>query len=188
MIKYIAFTTFILNVASVGWSAYDVFKKKEISRDLRFRIVQFSTSLFFLLGTYFFLRSELELINYLFISFVQIMCTIGFWTHVKIVKENEFSAVFSTDVPPAIVQKGLYQFVRNPFYLIYLMIYWSLSVGLAQPILMVLALFMTGLYINAAKFEEKKFLSSPLKEQYLAYLKQTGRFIPKFRNKSRFDS
>jgi protein-S-isoprenylcysteine O-methyltransferase Ste14 len=93
---------------------------------------------------------------------------------------KRLSAIFSEDLPAEIVVAGPFRFVRNPFYLAYLLAYFqaliaSRSWWAACPIAV-----MGSLYLRAALLEEEKFQGSPLAPQYLRYRGTTGRFLPRF--------
>jgi protein-S-isoprenylcysteine O-methyltransferase Ste14 len=83
------------------------------------------------------------------------------------------------DAPKQIVTWGPYGRVRHPFYVSFLLLmiggviavpHWSMLACLAYAIV---ALSMT------AAREERRLLASHLGTEYAAYLKRTGRFIPR---------
>lgn len=92
---------------------------------------------------------------------------------------NGFTTAFSKDSPTQLVRKGLYSKIRHPFYMTYLLSYFSLAIGLLDFRITIVSLVMFYVYISAAKFEENKFLNTNLKDHYLAYKKQAGMFFPK---------
>ena len=95
-------------------------------------------------------------------------------------KESGLSVAFSTDVPVRLIRSGPYAYIRNPFYTAYLLAFFA---PLCSKWDGLSALFFTAMllvYYNAARLEEKKFASSVLKEEYVAYCASTGQFLPKF--------
>ena len=176
--KNLATLLCILNILSILWSVIGVFKKKEYE-GLQYRVVETTTVTLWGLMLYFAVASPVSFLNYLILSCFQLFCLFGFWSHVNLVRKHEFSFAFSADVPGSLVKTGLYRYVRNPFYLIYLTCYGSAALCLAQPILMGLTLVMIFIYTKAARYEENKFLKSSFKLEYQEYLKSTGRFFPK---------
>lgn len=177
--KSIASILVILNALSVMWSAVGVFKKKEFSPTFQFRFLQLVGIIILGLSIYTVCTKDVGEINYIFLIIFQLVSLIGFWSHVQTVKKNEFSAVYSNDIPKVLVQHGFYHYIRNPFYFIYLLNFLSVSLFLLQPVLIVLSVIITIVYNHAASFEERKFLSGPLKDEYQLYLNRTGRFFPK---------
>jgi protein-S-isoprenylcysteine O-methyltransferase Ste14 len=91
---------------------------------------------------------------------------------------RQLSEVYSSDLPEFLTTGGPYKFVRNPFYLSYLLNYFGAAIGMSSFVLLIQSLVMSWLYYKAAKFEEKKFSQSSLQTQYKAYIKETGMFLP----------
>ena len=92
---------------------------------------------------------------------------------------GSFTAAFSPDAPVELLQGGAFGFVRNPFYVAYML-------GFAMPAVasrswwgIVAAAWMAGIYLRAVLAEERKFLAGPLAEDYRNYCIRTGRFLPR---------
>lgn len=86
--------------------------------------------------------------------------------------------------PSQLNTSGPYSLVRHPFYTAY-MVAWVASVTAAPYLEIVLvAIFLIGWYLIAAKREEALFLTSPLSDRYRRYQSETGMFIPRFSSKS----
>jgi protein-S-isoprenylcysteine O-methyltransferase Ste14 len=90
-----------------------------------------------------------------------------------------FSYAGNDDVPQFVHRAGPYAFVRNPFYLSYLIaeagtvilwptVYGAVVVGLAA-----------GYFEWLARFEEEKFARSPVATEYADYKARTGRLVPR---------
>ena len=88
------------------------------------------------------------------------------------------TVAFTKDVPRHLVRNGPYRFIRHPFYVSYLLFWVASAIATTslQPWL-VLAV-MSGLYFVAARTEERKFESSPLKNDYDRYRREVGMFLP----------
>jgi protein-S-isoprenylcysteine O-methyltransferase Ste14 len=90
-----------------------------------------------------------------------------------------FSWIFCDDQPQFLHTAGPYAYVRNPFYASYLLaiaatvLRWPSALGAA----IVAAMFVY--FTAAAMFEERKFRSSPLRADYDAYSRNTGRLLPR---------
>jgi protein-S-isoprenylcysteine O-methyltransferase Ste14 len=94
------------------------------------------------------------------------------------VKRNRLTAVFTDDTPAELITAGPFRWVRNPFYLSYLLAYTQALLA-ARSWWAVLPLAWMGVvYGTAVWLEERKFLRSPLADSYRRYSRRTGRFIP----------
>jgi protein-S-isoprenylcysteine O-methyltransferase Ste14 len=89
-----------------------------------------------------------------------------------------FSHVFSNDTPGLVWTGGPFAYVRNPFYASYLLS--AASVLLMSPAIPPLVSFVLLIAFAgaAARHEERKFLNSSLRDEYRAYARRTGRFVP----------
>jgi len=96
----------------------------------------------------------------------------------RTVRQHRLTAAFSDDVPQELITTGPFRFVRNPFYLSYLLAYCH-AVCASQSWLAAIPLaIMAAIYATAARFEERKFLRSELAGAYQKYARRTGRFLP----------
>ena len=102
-----------------------------------------------------------------------------FWSAVAATRARPLTIVFSGDVPKHLVERGPYRFVRNPFYVSYLLCYLAGLVGTGSWPLAVPVVALAAAFAVAARHEERKFLGSPLAADYRAYMRRTGRFLPR---------
>ncbi len=111
-------------------------------------------------------------------SALYILSTALFWWTVQVNRNRPLSIAYSSDQPSHFMNQGPYAWIRHPFYASYLLagIAGVVSTGVYWLIPIVVVMFF--IYLNMAKFEENKFLSSDLSEQYKSYQKSTGRFVP----------
>lgn len=102
-----------------------------------------------------------------------------FWRAMKAFGPRRPSIAFSPGAPEALVASGPYRYVRHPFYLAYTLFWlggliavphWPLALGVAV---------ICTLYYRAAALEEKVIAESPLGDQYAAYKKTAGMFLPR---------
>ena len=109
-----------------------------------------------------------------------------FWWAIATHRQNRLSAVFSSDLPTELVDRGPYRYVRHPFYSSYLLT-WLAGVP-ASGMLWLLGTFvvMFAIYLKAARMEEDKFRRSNLAAAYDAYRSQTGQFFPKLNAGARY--
>lgn len=178
--KYALLLISLLNFASFLWSIIGVFKKEEEQQSLKYRLLQINTGLLWVLLPYSIYNSQLSDVTYSVVTIIQLFCLATFWAHTKIVKENSFSIVFSEDKPKKLIRSGFYKRIRHPFYTIYLVSYFSISLATLDILTLTLSATMLLLYTDAAKFEENKFSNSDLKAEYDQYKKESGMFYPKF--------
>jgi protein-S-isoprenylcysteine O-methyltransferase Ste14 len=86
---------------------------------------------------------------------------------------------FSTDPPEALTTGGPFAYIRHPFYVAFLLIWWAGAVGTGSVWVAASALWMTAAYAWAAHDEERAFLHSRWAEAYRAYSARTGRWWPR---------
>lgn len=177
--RHLLFALVLANIASFLWSVVQVFKKHGELDQSKYRIFQALSLLTWVTAVTSFWRTP-DPTPFATAGVVgQILTLTIFWSHTRIVQRNRFSLIFSNDVPAKIVQAGLYRWIRHPFYLCYLLCYYSLALALLDWPMLVCSVVMTVVYWNATLFEEKKFLSSHHAGEYEDYLARTGRFFPK---------
>lgn len=99
------------------------------------------------------------------------------WTR-RSVKGRFFSYIYSKDTPQFIWTSGPYKYIRNPFYASYLLSYIGAAMMFPGVAAFAVVAAMILYFASAARFEERKFASSPLAAEYEAYRRRTGRFIP----------
>ena len=104
-----------------------------------------------------------------------------FWSSIHVNRDQPLSLSFSTDQPDHLITRGPYRLIRHPFYLSYLLAWSAAPVVTKRWWLAVGPLTMAALYRRAARFEEAKFLASPLAECYREYQTRTGMFVPTVR-------
>ena len=87
------------------------------------------------------------------------------------------------DTPAALTTRGAYRRIRHPFYASFLLLLTG-SV-LAFPHLATVLAWITGgvQLTRTAGREERRLLGSPHGERYRAYLRETGRFLPRVRRR-----
>jgi protein-S-isoprenylcysteine O-methyltransferase Ste14 len=91
-----------------------------------------------------------------------------------------FSYAYTHDTPQFLHTSGPYAYVRNPFYVSYLtvgaacILMWPTWLGAA------FGLAMLVVFDRLARFEERKFESSPVRAEYERYKARTGRLLPRF--------
>jgi protein-S-isoprenylcysteine O-methyltransferase Ste14 len=97
---------------------------------------------------------------------------------VATVRRNRLTAAFSDDAPQELITTGPFRWVRNPFYLSYLLAYAHAALASRSPWALVPLGVMAVVYGTAVVREERKFARSPLADAYRAYARRTRRFLP----------
>jgi protein-S-isoprenylcysteine O-methyltransferase Ste14 len=95
-----------------------------------------------------------------------------------------FSFAGNNDLPQFVHRAGPYAYVRNPFYLSYLLA--EIATVLVWPSVwgVVVVVLMVAYFQWLARFEEEKFARSPVAAEYAAYKAATGRLVPRLRRSS----
>ena len=104
---------------------------------------------------------------------------------VATVQRKQLTAAFSADMPMSLVTRGPFRYVRNPFYLAYIIAHAIPLFVSRSPWALPGLLTMTAIYVRAVLLEERKFLHSDLAPAWRAYQRSTGRFLPRLRGLQR---
>lgn len=86
-------------------------------------------------------------------------------------------------LPDRLITDGPFKWVRHPFCTGYVLASTAGAVGIADPIMIVLAVPLVVMSILAAVREERVWLSSPRSEEYRQYRRRTGMFVPFIRKR-----
>jgi protein-S-isoprenylcysteine O-methyltransferase Ste14 len=97
----------------------------------------------------------------------------------RTIRGKFFSYAYTDDTPQFLLTSGPYAYIRNPFYASYLLAYLGAAILFPGLATLVVFLGMDIFLLMVARFEEQKFVRSPLAAQYAAYRRRTGMFIPK---------
>ena len=101
---------------------------------------------------------------------------------VATVQRKQLTAAFSADLPLSLITQGPFRYVRNPFYLAYIIAHAVPLVASRSPWALPGLLVMSAIYVRATLLEERKFLRSDLAPAWRAYQRSTGRFLPRLRS------
>lgn len=95
------------------------------------------------------------------------------------IRGRTFSYAGNHDLPQFVHRSGPYAYVRNPFYLSYLLA--EIATVLVWPSIwgVVIVVVMVGYFQWLARFEEEKFARSPVAAEYATYKAATGRILPR---------
>jgi protein-S-isoprenylcysteine O-methyltransferase Ste14 len=103
----------------------------------------------------------------------------GFWWSVGSHVQAPPSHAFSADLPVLLVQRGPYRLVRHPFYTSYLLTWCAGTLATHELTLLLPLGLLAGIYMHAARLEERKFERSGLAGPYHDYRARTGMFLPR---------
>ena len=104
-----------------------------------------------------------------------------YWSAVAAVRGEELSYPFTSGAPAALICRGPFAWVRHPFYTSYLISWVAGWIACGQWWLLAPMAVMAWLFARAATVEEDAFLDSEMAEEYRAYQRVTGRFLPRLR-------
>ncbi len=87
------------------------------------------------------------------------------------------------DAPKRLVVRGIYRYSRNPLYVAMLIIVagWAALFGTAVPLAYAVGLF--AMYSLIIRFHEEPHLAREFGEDYEAYKRQVGRWLPRLRRR-----
>lgn len=178
MLEYAAVLLLIVTVVAFSWASFVHFDVRAPSFGTQF--LSFATPAGTIANFAVWRRLEasptLEAI--LMAMALGIVSALIFWAAQRSAPSRHLGRAFSDHTPDALVDNGLYAYVRNPLYTSYL-IYWLAWVPLTGGhwVAMLLFVLMLATYIVAA-FSEERQLSARLGQVYQAYAARTKRFIP----------
>jgi protein-S-isoprenylcysteine O-methyltransferase Ste14 len=102
-----------------------------------------------------------------------------FWATIKASHQARLIAAFDERMPHTLLQDGPYAFVRHPFYSSYILQWLGWALGAWSVWALVPLAGMTTVYWYAAADEEARFEKTAMAQDYAAYKRSTGRFLPR---------
>lgn len=134
-----------------------------------------SDSFYQFLGVIPFLRSPA--IAYFGLSLYAISIAIG-WFFSAQLKESWRVGVHSNQ-KTQLIRNGIYKYIRNPYFLSYFIMFFSLF--LVRPSLAIIVLIAISIAIfHRMVLKEEAYLSTIHGRQYEEYKKITGRYVPRY--------
>jgi protein-S-isoprenylcysteine O-methyltransferase Ste14 len=169
----------IFNYLSFFWSVVGIFKKHSDQNRKLYRLVKILSCGFWIFSLYRLFSNDVGNASKAQFGIIILFSSlILFWWSTSIIKRQPLTIVFSNDLPTTIYTSGPYQYARHPFYSSYILCYFGVSLALQNALIYTLFLSLALLYFVASKQEEEKFMASSLANEYDAYKKTTGRFLP----------
>jgi protein-S-isoprenylcysteine O-methyltransferase Ste14 len=100
------------------------------------------------------------------------------WTR-RTVIDRHFYTGLGGEVPAAVCENGPYKFVRHPFYLSYMVAFFSAAVAFPSLVTSAVSIACMGLFVYMAFDDERVLLASGLAGEYKVYRSQVGMFLPR---------
>jgi protein-S-isoprenylcysteine O-methyltransferase Ste14 len=104
-----------------------------------------------------------------------------FWWAVISSRAAGLHFIFDADKPESVLRKGVYAYIRHPFYTSYMLFWAGWAIAVWHPLAAVPVMAFAVIYTAAARNEERVFLASNLRDDYTRYMETAGRFFPKLR-------
>ncbi|MFW9802686.1 MAG: methyltransferase [Candidatus Thorarchaeota archaeon] len=109
---------------------------------------------------------------------VLIMIPLLAWIHREL--DRQYSAVLEIKSDHQLITTGPYEKVRHPMYTVLILFFFGLSLVSANLIVIVFAVLLMLAFPFWVRIEEEKMIET-FGEEYIEYMKRTGRFFPPFK-------
>lgn len=168
---------YITIIVSFIWARFRYFKiqsfRSRISSWLYDPVIgiHVATTLYFLLAK----PSTYSTINAISLA-LYTLCLALFWWSVVTTEHLEFA--FSDHVGK-VVTTGPFAYVRHPFYLSYILVWFGSSILFNSIFLWITLIYLTTFYLTSAKTEEEAYLKSEYSREYRDYSENVGMFLPR---------
>ncbi len=110
---------------------------------------------------------------------VQVLSLVLFWSAIRASRNARLRFAFDPEGPRSLVTEGPYAYVRHPFYVSYILFWlgWAFATWTVWPFIPVAVLI--GVYVYAARMEERLFAGTDMSSAYAEYRQRTGFLWPK---------
>jgi len=98
--------------------------------------------------------------------------------------DRRFHIAWSSDVPEAVCEAGPYVYVRHPLYTSYILAFAAMLATVASPWTLAIFAINLGLFVHAARDDERSIAASALAAKYAPYRQRVGMFFPRLRRKA----
>ncbi len=100
-----------------------------------------------------------------------------FWRAVRVTR-GKLAACGQGCVSGEVIQAGPYRYIRHPFYTSYNLAWIAGFIATGWWPLAIAAGAMAWLYERSARQEEQGFLGTAMADEYLRFMRRTGRYLP----------
>jgi protein-S-isoprenylcysteine O-methyltransferase Ste14 len=98
--------------------------------------------------------------------------------------DRRFHIAWSGDVPEAVCEAGPYGYVRHPLYTSYILAFAAMLATVPSPWTLAIFAINLGLFVHAARDDERSIAASALAAKYAPYRQRVGMFFPRLRRKA----
>jgi protein-S-isoprenylcysteine O-methyltransferase Ste14 len=119
------------------------------------------------------------------VAAIALLCSVSLYEWARwTIRDRNFHIAFSGAVPEAVCDGGPYAYVRHPVYLSYMLAFIALAIAFPSLPAMAVLFFNAGLYVHAARDDERSLAESDLGQAYSAYRTRAGMFLPRLRRRA----
>jgi protein-S-isoprenylcysteine O-methyltransferase Ste14 len=181
--KLVTLLVWACTCASFGWGVLRFFRRAPVT-SVQTTLVARLGSVFALWQAIAIVRAPASLWREM-TSLVLLVIALGlFWSAVRAVRACgpwRLTAIFEEGPARQLVCNGPYRYVRHPFYTSYTIFWFAGALAGGSFVSLVMAMIMTGMYLQAIRREERTFAVSPLASRYADYRRRTGAMLPGWR-------
>jgi len=178
VINLALFMAALASFAVYGYAIKKVFSR-EHGVDRRMKVLEILGSSFALVHLwYLWHRESTNFLVDLAALFLYGSGLAAFVTAKRALRGYRLTLAFSPDAPTTLIDQGIYEYIRHPFYLAYSLTWMGGAVAAPHLATIGSTVVMVCVYVSAACIEEKKFLSTALASSYKLYRKRTGMLWP----------
>jgi protein-S-isoprenylcysteine O-methyltransferase Ste14 len=112
---------------------------------------------------------------------VLVMIPLVAWIHREL--DRQYSAVLEIQSDHQLITTGPYKRVRHPMYTVLILFFFGLSLVSANLLVIIFALLLMAAFPFWVRVEEEKMIEV-FGEEYIEYMKRTGRFFPALRKRN----
>jgi protein-S-isoprenylcysteine O-methyltransferase Ste14 len=173
--KTFAMIVGVVNIVSFVWAVYFHFER---SYSIRYQALSLLSIFCFLIYIVGVRNISSEQFMFWVVFVVHTSTLVVFWFSVSVTKKASLGLVHGEFSSTYFVNKGPYEYIRHPFYTVYV-IYWIVCLCLVHNIALLIGVMaIVYLYVDAALQEESDLLTGEFASEYFSYRKCTGMFLP----------
>jgi protein-S-isoprenylcysteine O-methyltransferase Ste14 len=102
----------------------------------------------------------------------------------RTIMSRRFHIAWSGDVPEAVCEAGPYRYIRHPLYASYVLAFAAMLAAVPSPWTLAILVGNAGLFVHAARDDERSIAASDLAADYARYKQRAGMFFPRLWRKA----
>lgn len=167
----------VATLAQYMWSARGHFKSEDMPKGAKLLSGVVLACALLMFGLTWFVLQPIaaQLAGVALMSGTQLL----FWAAIRASRNSTLLLAFDPDNPRSLVNAGPYRYVRHPFYVSYVIFWGGWAIATWSIWALLPFVVMTGVYVSAARDEERKFALTGMAADYEAYRRRTGFFFPR---------